>query len=245
MISILMKELRAYFSSLIAYIVIIIFLAATGILTWIGIPSLADSVFDTGYSSLDSLFSVGIWVLLLLIPAITMGSFAEEKRTGTIELLLTRPITNFQLIGGKFLAIMLLVSFAILPTLVYYFTIYLLGSPVGNIDSAGTFGSYIGLVGLAGVFCSIGMFASSITNSQIVSFILALTLCFFISVGLGWVSDFFMWSPAGPILKLLGADEHYRVMSKGLLDSRDLLYFVSVVAIMLLATKLSLDSRKW
>ncbi len=242
MISILKKELFSYFNSLIAYIVIIVFLAVTGIFTWI-IPGI--NVFETGYSSLESLFNIGPWVLLLLIPAITMSSFAEEKRQGTIELLLTKPITTVQLILGKYLACLLIVLFSLIPTLIYYVSVYLLGSPEGNIDSAGTFGSYIGLIGLATIFCSFGIFASAISSNQIVSFVLSLVLCVFFFYGFWGISILNVWSSSAATIEMIGADYHYASLSKGLIDSRDVLYFVSVSVIMLAATKLTLDSKKW
>ena len=242
MISIFLKELKSYFSSLIAYIVIIVFLAATGLFIWV-YPE--TSVLNFGYSSLESLFFIGPWVFLFLIPAITMRTFSEEKRMGTLELLFTRPLTDFQIISGKYLAAFTLAIFAIIPTLVYYVSIYTLGNPVGNIDSAGVFGSYIGLIGLAAVFCSIGIFASSITDNQIVAFIVALILSYVIFSGFTTIASFDTWSDYADFINKLGIDYHYQAMSKGLIDSRDLLYFISVVFIMLFSTKLVLGSRKW
>lgn len=203
------------------------------------------NVLDYGFATMDTLFILGPWVFLFLIPAITMKMFAEEKRTGTIELLLTRPLTDIQIILGKYLASGLLVLFSLAPTLLYYVSIYLLGNPVGNIDSAGTFGSYIGLFLLGLTFCSIGIFSSSITDNQIVSFILAMILSFIFFMGFNIVSKLDFWGDYAYLIDQLGIANHYSSISKGLIDSRDILYFFSVIAVMLMATKMILGSRKW
>ena len=203
------------------------------------------NVLDYGFASMDTLFVLGPWVFLFLIPAITMKMFAEEKRTGTIELLLTRPLSDMQIILGKYLASVVLVVFSLLPTLLYYYSVYQLGNPVGNIDSAGTFGSYTGLLMLGVVFCSVGIFASSITDNQIVAFILSMILCFIFFIGFNLISQMDFWGDNDIVVDNLGIAVHYSSMSRGLIDSRDLLYFVSVVVVMLFATKLSLSSRKW
>ncbi len=204
-----------------------------------------SSVLDYGYADLQALFSIAPWVFLFLIPAITMRSFAEEKRAGTIELLLTRPLTDLQIILGKYFACLLLVIFALLPTLIYYVSVYLLGEPKGNIDSAGVFGSYIGLVFLAAVFTSIGIFASSISKDQIISFIVAVLLCFLVYTGFDMLAGINVWGTLSYFISYLGIQYHYETISKGLIDSRDVLYFVSVSALMIVATKLVLESRKW
>ena len=175
MLSIYTKEIQSFFNSLIAYIVIGIFLTVLGLYMWV-IP---DTVFDLAVADMSLLFTVSPFVFLFLIPAITMRSFAEEKRAGTLELLLTRPITEWQLVLGKTLASLTIVVIALIPTLVYFYTIYSLGNPVGNIDAAGVVGAYIGLILLAAVLSAIGTFSSILTDNQIVSFVLAL---FF-----GWV----------------------------------------------------------
>ena len=242
MSSIFFKELKSYFSSLIAYIVIVVFLVATGLFIWV-YPE--TSVLNFGYSSMESLFFIAPWVFLFLIPAITMRTFAEEKRMGTMELLFTRPVTDVQIVAGKYLAAFALIVFSVLPTLVYYISIYMLGNPQGNIDSAGVFGSYLGLLGLAAVFCSIGVFASALTDNQIVSFVIALILSYVMYSGFTTIAAFDAWSEYADTINKLGIDYHYQAMSKGLIDSRDVIYFLSVVFIMLYATKLVLGSRKW
>jgi ABC-2 type transport system permease protein len=242
MTQIFAKELISFFNSLVAYIVMVVFLTGMGLLMWV-FPE--TSVLDYGYADLETLFSLGPYVFMFLIPAITMRSLAEEKKTGTIELLLTRPLTDWQIILGKYLACFAIVLFCLIPTLLYYFTVYKLGNPVGNVDTAGVIGSYIGLALLGGVFVSIGIFASSITSNQIVSFILAVFLCFIFFSGFQSIASVNVWGSTAPLIEQLGILSHYQSMSRGLLDSRDLLYFMSVVGLMLLITRTVLGSRQW
>ncbi|MCB0819767.1 MAG: ABC transporter permease subunit, partial [Bacteroidetes bacterium] len=181
MISLLRKEIGGFLSSLIGYIVITVFLLAMGLFLWVFPGNF--NILDAGFASLETLFVFAPWIFMFLIPAITMRSFAEEKRTGTIELLLTRPLSEWQIILAKYLAGLLLVIIAVAPTVVYYFSLQSLGNPPGNVDSGGTWGSYAGLIFLGGAFVSIGLFASSISENQIVSFILAFFLCFICYAG--------------------------------------------------------------
>lgn len=236
------KETRSFLSSLMAYLVIGAFLTGIGLFVWI-FPN--TNVLQYGFADLETLFALAPYVLMFLVPAITMRSFAEEKKTGTIELLMTRPIHDWQIILGKFLAALFLVTFAILPSLVYYFSIYMLGNPIGNIDSAGTFGSYIGLLLLAGVFCATGIFASSLTDNQVVSFVIACFLCFILFDGIGLLANLNDTNIVTYWLLQIGIQYHYDFVRKGLLDARDLVYFISLMTLMLGLTKLVLDSRKW
>jgi ABC-2 type transport system permease protein len=242
MLAILKKEFNGFLNSLIAYIVITVFLVAIGMFMWVFPES---NVLDYGFADLQTLFSMAPWVFLFLIPAITMRTFAEEKREGTIELLLTKPITDLQLILGKYFAALLLALFALLPTLIYYYTVYQLGNPQGNVDSAAVIGSYLGLVFLAGVFAAIGVFASSVSDNQIISFVIAVFLCFIIYTGFDSIASIPVWGKYGYLISQLGISYHYSAISKGLIDSRDVLYFLSVITVMVLATKLVLQSRKW
>ncbi|MBC6611203.1 gliding motility-associated ABC transporter permease subunit GldF [Hymenobacter sp. BT507] len=241
MYSILRKEFNAFLSSPVAYVVIGVFLVATGLFVWVFPDS---SVLDYGYADLQTLFNTAPWIFLFLIPAITMRTFAEEKKAGTIELLLTRPLTDGQIIGGKYLACLLLALLALVPTLLYYYSVYQLGNPEGNIDSAATVGSYLGLGLLAAVFAAIGIFASAITRDQIIAFLVAVVGCFLVYTGFDSLASVFEGSTAYYISQL-GIAAHYRDLSKGLIDSRDLLYFVSVIVAMLWATRLALRSRNW
>ena len=242
MLSILKKEFNGFLNSLIAYIVITVFLVATGMFMWVFPES---SVLTYGFADMQTLFSMAPWLFLFLIPAITMRTFAEEKREGTIELLLTKPITDLQLILGKYFAALLLVLFALLPSLLYYYTVYVLGNPAGNVDSAAVVGSYLGLIFLSGVFCAIGVFASSISSNQIISFIVALFMCYIIYTGFDLVASIPALATYSYAIGQLGISYHYDAISKGLIDSRDVLYFLTVIAIMILSTKLVLSSRKW
>ncbi|MBC6607718.1 gliding motility-associated ABC transporter permease subunit GldF [Hymenobacter sp. BT188] len=241
MFAILRKEFNAFLSSPVAYVVLGVFLVATGLFVWVFPDS---SVLDYGYADLQTLFNIAPWIFLFLIPAITMRTFAEEKKAGTIELLLTRPLTDGQILGGKFLACLLLALLALLPTLLYYYSVYKLGNPEGNIDSAATVGSYLGLALLAGVFVAMGVFASAITRDQIIAFLVAVVGCFLVYSGFDSLASVFEGSAAYYISQL-GIAAHYRDISKGLIDSRDLTYFFSLIAGLLLATRLVLQSRNW
>lgn len=236
------KEFNGFLNSLIAYIVIGVFLTAMGLLTWV-FPE--TSVLDYGYADMFTVFDLGPYVFIFLVPAITMRSFAEEKKAGTMELLLTKPLTDWQIILGKFFACFLLIVLAVVPTLVYYVSVYLLGNPVGNIDTPGVVGSYVGLMLLGAVFCAIGIFASSVTSSQIIAFLVGAFLCFFMFTGFESLSLLNVWSEQVLFIKQMGLLYHYESMSKGLIDSRDLIYFGSVTALMLMLTRIMIGSRSW
>lgn len=243
MLSIFKKEINTFFSSLIGYIVIGVFLVLMGLVMWV-FPDY--SVLDGNYANLDTLFGIAPMIFMFLIPAVTMRTFAEEKQAGTIELLVTRPITDWQIVGGKFLACFALVAFALIPTVLYYFTVYQLGAPQGNLDSGGIIGSYIGLLFLAGAFVAIGVFASSLTNNQIIAFVLATFLSFFVYLAFDYLSRLpVFFGKTDDIVQSIGIAYHYNSVSRGVLDSRDVIYFLSVIALFLAATVLSLGRRKW
>ncbi len=243
MYSLFVKEIRSFLSSLIGYIVIVVFLLAISLFMWI--IKGETNVLDSGYANIDTLFAIAPCVFLFLIPAITMRSFADEKKTGTIELLLTRPLTDLQIILAKYFAGLTLVLIALIPTLVYYYSVYKLGSPAGNIDSGGTWGSYVGLLLLGSSFVSIGIFASSLTDNQIISFILALALCFFCYTGFEQISSLSLFGKADTFIQALGINLHYNSLARGVIDTRDVVYFVSFNAFFVLLTKTVLESRKW
>jgi ABC-2 type transport system permease protein len=242
MLSILQKEINGFLSSLIAYIVMAVFLIATGMFMWI-VPGM--NIFDNAYASLDTLFSMGPWLFMFLVSAITMRSFSEEKRTGTIELLSTKPLTDWDIILGKYLAGVFLVLFSIIPTLIYFYSVYQLGSPKGNIDIGATWGSYLGLFLLASCFVSIGIFASAASNNQIVAFILSMFLCFFFFIVFDLFSDFRLLGSWDNLIEYLSINTHYDSISRGVLDSRDLIYFLSFNLLFLHLTHLSFSKRKW
>ncbi|MCE7864070.1 MAG: gliding motility-associated ABC transporter permease subunit GldF [Bacteroidetes bacterium CHB5] len=239
MIQVFAKEFNSFLNSLIAYMVIGVFLTGIGLLMWV-FPD--TSVLEYGFADMDTLFSMGPYVFVFLVPAITMKSFAEEKKLGTLELLLTKPLSDWDVVLGKFLAAFALVLLALVPTVIYYMSVYQLGNPVGNIDSAGVWGSYIGLALLAMIFCAIGLLASSLTTNQIVSFILAAFLCFLIYTGFDSLATF---GNNALLIKQLGILYHYDSLSKGLIDSRDVVYFISITAFILVATRTVIGSRQW
>lgn len=227
---------------MIGYVVVIVFLLTISLFLWVLPGSL--NVFDSGFATLDSLFVVTPWVYLFLIPAITMRLLAEERKAGTIELLLTRPITELQLVFSKYIAGCVLVLFSLVPTLLYYFCIYRLSAPMGNIDSGAVWGSYLGLLFLGGGFTAIGLFASSLTDNQVVSFVIGMLLCFVCYTGLESLSVFLGGSASG-IVYSLGISAHYSSMSRGVIDSRDVIYFLSLITVFIFLSKLKLESRKW
>jgi ABC-2 type transport system permease protein len=240
MIQVFRKELNSFLNSLIAYVVIGVFLTSIGLMMWVFTDT---SVLEYGFADMDTLFSLGPYVFIFLVPAITMKSFAEEKKMGTMELLLTKPLSDWDIVMGKFLAAFALVMFALAPSLIYYYSIYKLGNPVGNIDSAGVAGSYIGLMSLSLVFCAFGLLASSLTSNQIVSFILAAFLSFIFYTGFDSLSS--LGGNAALMIKQFGILYHYESLSRGVIDSRSVIYFVSVAGLILLGTKTVISSRQW
>ncbi len=243
MLAIYRKEINAFFSSLIGYLVIGIFLLVMGLFLFV-FPD--TSLLNFGFASLGPFFTLAPNVLTFIIPAICMRAFAEERQSGAIELLVTRPLTDTQIVLGKFLACLTLVIIALLPTLLYYYSVYRLGAPVGNIDAGGTVGSYLGLLLLAMAFVAIGLFASSLTGSQIVSFLLALALSFFGYFGFGLLASLPIFYLNGEsLVDSLGMQQHFHSLGRGLIDSRDVIYFLSITAFFLLLTVISLERRKW
>ncbi|TWR27759.1 gliding motility-associated ABC transporter substrate-binding protein GldG [Mucilaginibacter achroorhodeus] len=231
MLSILKKEITTYLSSLVAYITIGVFLLVLGLFLWV-FPD--TSILAYGYAGLDSLFSTAPYLFMFLVPAITMRSLAEERKEGTFELLLTRPLTNFQIVLGKYLAGVVIVLFALVPTLVYYFSVSTLGTPQGNIDTGAVIGSYIGLFLLGAVFTAIGVFASSVSKTQVIAFTIAVFLCFFFYSGFDSLSTILSLQNLG--LQNLGITEHYNSISRGVLDTRDLMYFLVLIALFIWLT---------
>lgn len=237
------KEISSFLNSLIGYIVIVVFLAIISLFMWVFPGEM--NILDAGYANIDTLFVIAPWVFMFLVPAITMRSFADERKSGTIELLLTRPLSDFQIIMAKYLAGVTLVLLSLIPTLIYYISVNLLGNPVGNIDTGGMWGSYIGLFFLASGFVAIGIFSSSITENQIISFIVAVFLSFIFYIGFDSISNLALFGKIDALIIQLGIQEHYLSMSRGVIDTRDVVYFFSLAAFFLLVTKTVLESRKW
>lgn len=242
MTQILFKEIHSFLNSLIAYIIIAVFLCSIGLLMWV-FPE--TSVLNYGFADMSSFFDLCPYVFMFLIPAITMRMFSEEKHNGTMELLLTRPIRDIDLILGKYFAGLVLVAFSIVPTFLYYITLHYLGNPPGNLDTAGIIGSYIGLFFLGATFTSIGIFASSFTENQVTAFVIAVFICFIMYFGFEAISSIGLFQHISNIIDQFGIIYHYNSMSKGLIDSRDVNYFLSVICGMLLLTNMILKSRKW
>jgi len=238
-----LKEIKAFLSSIIGYIFIGVFLIVSGLFLWV-FPNM-DNIFEAGLADIHGLFNLSQFLFIFLVPAITMRSFAEERRTGTMDILLTKPLTDLQIIGAKFLACLTLLVIALIPTFIYIISVYLLGNPVGNIDMGSTWGSYLGLVFLGATFIAIGLFSSSITNNQIIAFIVAALLCFICSFGFAFIYSFESLGAFGYYIKTLGIEHHYASISKGVIDSRDIIYFLSVIFIFLFGTEIVLLRRKW
>lgn len=218
------------------------FLLVSGLFLWVFPDS---SILDNGYAGLDSFFNIAPYLFIFLIPALSMRALAEEKKDGTFELLATRPLSDWDIVLGKFGACLVIVIITLIPTIIYYISIYQLGITKGNIDTGAVIGSYIGLVFLASAFTSIGLFCSSLGKNQIVAFTLAVVLSFFVFSGFDSISSIISLQKIASILTALGINEHYQSLSRGVLDIRDLIYFLSFTALFLVFTKTKLGSRKW
>jgi len=235
------KEFDGFLNTLTGYIVLTVFILANALFLWVF--SSGFNIIDNGYATIDSLFSIAPFAFLFLIPAITMRLFAEERKSGTLELLLTKPLMELQVVLGKYFSALSLVVIALIPTLVWVIVVYFMGQPVGNIDLGGTWGSYIGLLFVGALFVSIGLWASSITDNQAAAFLIAVFLCGFLFQGFEFVAPFF--GSATIFIQSLGANAHYVSLSRGVVDSRDLIYFLGCIVLFIYLTRLSLESRKW
>ena len=241
MFALFAKEIKSFFTSVLGYVVIGVFLVVTGLFVWV----LKGNVMELGRPTLQGFFDIAPLIFLFLIPAITMRMFAEERKSGTMELLLTQPISDNKLIAAKFLACEALLLIALLPTLIYFWSVWSLGAPDGRIDVGATWCSYLGLFMLGTIFVSIGLFASSITKNQIVAFLLAALFCFVMYYGFFFIYDSGLFENAGYVIKKIGIEHHYAYISMGVIDSRDIIYFITVSFLFLLGARISLLSRKW
>lgn len=239
MFSILKKEFNSFFASPIAYLVIGVYLLVNGLFLWVLKDDL--NILNAGFADLNSYFYLAPWLFLFLIPAITMKSFADEFTYGTIEILKTKPLSDWQIVLGKFFASLLLVFVAILPTTIYAYTVYQLGSPIGNLDFGSTFGSYLGLFFLATVYTAIGMFTSTLSNNQIVAFIGAVFITFILFIGTDTLGKSI--GTNGYWIQQIGIFEHYKSISRGVIDTRDICYFLSVTFFFLFITKQQLTNE--
>jgi ABC-2 type transport system permease protein len=241
MYAVFKREFFSFLSSMVAYITIGVFLLVSGLLLWF-FPD--TSILDYGYAELDGFFSLVPYLFMFLIPAITMRSFAEERREGTYELLITKPIHVWQIIGAKYLASLVLVLFALIPTLIYYYSISKLGFPEGNIDAGSVIGSYIGLFLLGAAFTSIGIFASALTKNQVIAFVICAALCAFSFLGFDYLSKITVLQGIESTITNLGINQHYTSISRGVLDTRDLLYFITFSVLFLCFTKLIIGGKR-
>lgn len=243
MLSIYRKEINAFFSSIVGYVAVLVFLIAMGLFVWI-MPD--SNMLDYGYASMDQFFSIAPWMLLLLIPAITMRSYSDEFRGGTIEWLSTKPVSTLSVMLGKYFAALTLIIFALLPTLIYVYSLSQLALTQGSLDAGSIIGSYTGLFFLAAGFAAIGIFCSSITSNQVVGFLIALFACYIFYAGFEQLSRIPAFTAGVDYyLSMAGMQFHYEAMSRGVIDTRDVVYFISTVVLFMGATRLSLQSRTW
>ncbi|AOW10052.1 gliding motility-associated ABC transporter permease subunit GldF [Flavobacterium gilvum] len=238
--SIVFREIKSFFGSPIGYLVIALFLIGNGLFLWVFEGDY--NILNTGFADLTPFFTLAPWILIFLIPAVTMRSFSDEKKQGTLELLLTKPISIWEIVNGKFLGAFLLILMAIIPTFIYVEAIWNLGAPEGNIDMGSTLGSYFGLLFLMAAYSAIGIFTSSISENQIVSFIIAVFLCFLFYFGFQGLASV---SPSfSSIIAYFGMQDHYKSMSRGVIDTRDVIYFASITVLFLSFTVYNLKSIK-
>ncbi len=238
--SILLREIKSFFGSPIGYLVIAIFLLLNGLFLWVFEGDY--NILNSGFADLSPFFTISPWILIFLIPAVTMRSFSDEMKQGTIELLLTKPISIWEIVGGKFFGAFLLIVIAIIPTFIYVYVLYGLGMPAGNIDLGSTMGSYFGLLFLISGYTAIGVFTSTLSENQIVAFIVSVFLCFILYFGFqGVATQFKDWQE---LIAFFGMDYHFKSMSRGVIDTRDTIYFVSITLLFLSLTVYKLKSLK-
>lgn len=239
--ALLLREIKSFFGSPIGYLVIAIFLLLNGLFLWVFEGEF--NILNSGFADLSPFFTVAPWILIFLIPAVTMRSFSDEKKQGTIELLFTKPLSVWEIVNGKFFGAFLLIILALVPTIVYVFVISSLGNPPGNIDMGSTIGSYFGLLFLVSGYTAIGIFTSTLSDNQIVAFIVSVFLCFAFYYGFEGLA-----SLAGNLdnfVSSLGMDYHFKSMGRGVIDTRDIIYFVSITLLFLALTVYKLKSLKW
>ena len=238
MFSILKKELHSFFSSPVGYIIITVFLSLNGLFLWV-IPG-QYNILESGYANVDGLFYVTPWLFLFLCPAITMRLFAEEKQLDTWELLITKPLSTWSIVLEKFLAGWLLVLIALIPTIIYYFSVWYIAEPVGNVDAGAFWGSFIGLILLSLVFVAIGTFSSTLSNNQIISFVMAILISFVMFYGFELFSSLITNANISQTFEQIGINSHYKSMSRGVIDSKDISYFSLISFIFIYFTQLKI-----
>jgi ABC-2 type transport system permease protein len=238
--AILLREIKSFFGSTIGYLVIALFLIINGLFLWVFGGEY--NILKSGFADMTPFFTLSPWILIFLIPAVTMRSFSDEKKQGTLELLLTKPLSIWQIVNGKFLGALILIVLAIIPTFIYVVAIYQLGMPEGNIDMGSTIGSYFGLLFLIAAYSAIGIFTSTLSDKQIVAFIISVFLCFFFYFGFDGLASI---APVySTMITSLGMQDHFKSMGRGVIDTRDILYFVSLTVLFLSLTVYKLKSLK-
>jgi len=238
--AILLREIKSFFGSPVGYLVVAIFLLLNGLFLWVFEGDY--NILNSGFADLNPFFTIAPWILIFLIPAVTMRSFSDEKKQGTLELLLTKPLSLWQIVNGKFLGSMLLIVIAIIPTFIYVYVISSLGMPEGNIDLGSTMGSYFGLLFLIAAYTAIGIFTSALSDNQIVAFILSVFGCFFFYFAFEALANLVPdWSN---LISNLGMDSHFKSMGRGVIDTRDIIYFASVTVLFLSFTVFKLKSHQ-
>jgi len=238
--ALLLREIKSFFGSPIGYLVIAIFLIINGLFLWVFEGDY--NILNSGFADMSPFFSLSPWILIFLIPAVTMRSFSDEKKQGTLELLLTKPLKIWEIVNGKFLGAVLLIIMAIIPTFIYVWVISSLGMPEGNIDMGSTIGSYFGLLFLIGAYSSIGIFTSTLSDNQIVAFILSVFLCFLFYFGFEGLSS--VLPALSHLIAAIGMQDHFKSMGRGVIDTRDIIYFVSITILFLSFTVYKLKSFK-
>lgn len=238
--ALLLREIKSFFGSPVGYLVVAVFLLLNGLFLWVFEGQY--NILNSGFADLTPFFTIAPWILIFLIPAVTMRSFSDEMKQGTLELLLTKPLSMWQIVGGKFLGAMLLIIIAIIPTLVYVFVIWELGMPAGNIDLGSTIGSYFGLLFLIAAYTAIGIFTSALSDNQIVAFLLSVLGCFVFYFAFEALAG--LIPAASNLISGLGMDSHFQSMARGVIDTRDVLYFVSVTILFLSFTVYKLQSHQ-
>ena len=238
--ALLIREIKSFFGSPIGYLVIAIFLVLNGLFLWVFDGDF--NILNSGFADLSPFFKLAPWILIFLIPAVTMRSFSDEKKQGTIEVLFTKPLSIWEIVNGKFLGAFLLIVLAIIPTFVYVYVISYFGNPEGNIDMGSTMGSYFGLLFLIAAYAAIGIFTSTLSENQIVAFTIAVFICFCFYFGFEGIAN--MFAEQSRVIASFGMDSHFKSMSRGVIDTRDVIYFLSITILFLSITVYKLKTLK-
>jgi ABC-2 type transport system permease protein len=238
--ALLIREIKSFFGSPIGYLVIALFLILNGLFLWVFEGDY--NILNSGFADLSPFFTLAPWILIFLIPAVTMRSFSDEKKQGTLELLFTRPLSIWEIVNGKFFGALILILLALLPTLIYVVVILQLGNPAGNLDIGSTLASYFGLLFLIAGYTAIGVFTSTLSENQIVAFIVSVFFCFILYFGFEELAAYS--GSFNNVVASFGMDYHFKSMSRGVIDTRDIIYFISIAVFFLSLTVYKIKSLK-